>query len=123
MLNGYQTALLILRAHEAYEAESGRSLTRFRLSRKSLRRIGGRTNLRDAFVESVKDELVEFGWALLEVSDQFALLRLDRVDTWQRIAGGRISAEIDRALDNPDAFDFETLDTRFRPQADAGADD
>lgn len=123
MITSYQTALLILRAHEAYEAESDRALTRFRLNRKTMRKLSGRTNLRDAFIDDVREELIEFGWSMFPVGDQYALLRLDRVDSWQRIAAGRISAELTQAISSPDAFDFDALEQRFWPSADEEVDD
>lgn len=123
-LTAYQTALLILRAREAYEDEAGRALSRFRLSRKTMRRLSGRErNIREAFVDEVKEELIEFGWALFPVGDQFALLRLDRVDTWQRIAAARIAAEVRQAVRNPDEFDWGALEERFAPQEDEESDD
>ena len=88
-----------------------------------MRRLSGRTNLRDAFIDDVREELIEFGWALFPVGDQYALLRLDRVDSWQRIAAGRIAAELNQAVHGPDRFDFDALEARFWPEADQEADD
>lgn len=123
MITSYQAALLILRAHEAYQAESDRALTRFRLSRKTMRRLSGRTNLRDAFIDDVKEEMIEFGWAMFPVGDQYALLKLDRVDSWQRIAAGRIASELRNAIESPDSFDFDSLEDRFLARVDDEVDD
>jgi hypothetical protein len=78
-----------------------------------MRKLSGRTNLRDAFIDDVKEAMIEFGWAMFPVGDQYALLKLDRVESWQRIAAGRISSELKMAVKSPEDFDFDALEDRF----------
>lgn len=117
-----QTALLILVAHEAYEKDRDRSISRFRLGRNTLRRLAGRTRAREAFIECVKDELLDFGWVMFDVSDQFGLLRIDRVDTWQRIAGKRIAEQVAEAHADPQRY-FDALEKQFMPEPDEESGD
>jgi hypothetical protein len=65
-LSAFETALMLLKMLNAYEGESGRELSRFRVSRKTLRFVAGRDQLRDAFADEVGERLRGLGWVFFE---------------------------------------------------------
>lgn len=113
-LTAYEAALMILKMRRAYEGESGRELTRFRMSRKTLRLVAGRERVRDALVDELDEALRELGWLLFENGDHYCVLKIDRTDSWQRIASKRIRDELKRAQDPKGKFDFDALAKTLR---------
>lgn len=62
-------------------------------------RVSGREILREAFVQKVRDEMGDLGWALIEISDGFAIANIDVLSGWTLIASKRIGDEIRSAKD------------------------
>ena len=87
------TAYLIAR----YEDDKERRISRFRLSRDSLRRMAQRTVLRDAFIEDWREALASIhGWLAFPRGEEFGLLRDDAIDGWVRIGTKRVQSERSR---------------------------
>lgn len=108
-LDPYQAALFVLKTLRSYEDESGRQLSRFRISRRTLRIIAGRTHLREAFVAEVADNLRDLGWLMFESGDHYCFIRSARVDKWQRIAAKRIRDDLAEAQNSSREYDFDAL--------------
>jgi hypothetical protein len=80
------TAFLI---HD-YEASKGKPVTRFRLSRDSVRKNGQQENLREAYIADWKEALSsQFGWVAFEVGEEFALIRGSLVKGWVKLGAKR----------------------------------
>lgn len=105
-----ETAILLLLLRRRREEETGKALSRFRISRSTMRRVSGRHNLRDSFVHEVDLALRERGWALLPVSDNYGLVRLDVVGGWVRVSAKRIANDIEQAHNPKAEFDFDAVD-------------
>jgi hypothetical protein len=87
----------VLTVHLAYRYadEKHTNLTRFRVSNRSLRKIAGRSHLREAFLEEWAAALAEMGWMVIWHGDNNALIRTAAIDGWARISSKRIAADLD----------------------------
>jgi hypothetical protein len=81
----YETAALVLHLLKTYDDEKNKNSTRFRISRRSLRRISLRARLEDAFVDELFSELAGLGWAAFPIDDNIALVANTTVEDWPRI--------------------------------------
>jgi hypothetical protein len=60
---------------EIYEEKfGGKNRGRFKVSRSHFRRLGGRKNLRDAFIDEVAEECLELGYILIPTGDTIAII-------------------------------------------------
>ena len=60
---------------EIYEEKfGGKSRGRFQISRSTFRRLAGRKNLRDSYIEEVADECLELGYVLVPLGDIIAII-------------------------------------------------
>ena len=83
--------LLILNAY-LYADEKSKEISRYRFTKASLKRISNRQNLRQAFVEELREEFLELGWLLIVRDADYAILNLDKTDTWVRLNSQRLSS-------------------------------
>jgi hypothetical protein len=90
-----ECALLVLRLVQAKAHESGRVVTRARLSEITLRNLWVRSRITDDFVAGVQEILIHGGWALFWVGTSYAIVKLDVIDGWPRISSKRLEAEIE----------------------------
>jgi hypothetical protein len=88
-----EAALMTIFLVHRYELEKGKEVTRFRLSRNSVRLLGLRANLRDAFAEEWRDALAEWGWVAFPRGEEFGLVRSPVMDGWVRLGTKRIRDE------------------------------
>lgn len=92
LLSAEETALVTAYLIHGYEQEKGKELTRFRLSRDSVRLLGLRANLRDAFAEEWRDALAsEWGWIAFPRGEEFGLIRSSAISGWVRLGTKRLS--------------------------------
>lgn len=83
--------LMILNAHE-YSEEKGKELSRFRITRNSIRRISGWDRLSTLFMHELTQAMAEYGWFLLEFNDtELAAIQIDKVGSWVRLGSSRVS--------------------------------
>ncbi len=122
-LTAHQTALMILRLHQTHGEDSGRDLSRFRISRRTLTLISGRAQLRQSHIDETGYALRDFGWVMFEHGEHLCLLRMDRIDNWQRVASKRIRREVHQATNPDEAFDFEALERSLNVPDDTAEDD
>ena len=87
------TAILIAR----YEQERGKTITRLRLARATVRGMANRTKLHETLVMDWIDKLArDYGWATFEIDDEFILIRIITTRQWTRIAAyKRLKAIVD----------------------------
>jgi len=61
---------------EIYEKRfGGKARGRFQISRTAFRKLAGRTNLRDAFIDEVSEQALELGYILISVGDYIAVIK------------------------------------------------
>ena len=80
---------------EIYEEKfGGKKRGRFQLSRSQFRRLGGRKNLRDAFIEEVADECLELGYILIIIEDIIAVIEENVVLNYRSVPKSIINSYI-----------------------------
>jgi hypothetical protein len=84
------TAMLILINAKLYEREREKEISRYRFSLQSLRRISGRRAIRDRFVSELDDELAELGWHLIQLGNEFAVMELEKLESWVKLSSKRL---------------------------------
>lgn len=94
LISASATAHLLILMIERYGKEKGKNIRRARFSRKTILKVSGRENLREAFLAEVNNELVDLGWVLLSISEGFAIMGIASADSWTLIASTRIADEI-----------------------------
>jgi hypothetical protein len=92
-----ELAVLVTILIQRYAKERGRDVSRFRLSRNSLRRLAIRDQLRDALVEDWVDVMaMEYGWLVFRHADEFLLQKAENTRTWTKISSKRCDDVIRR---------------------------
>ncbi|HCT39770.1 MAG TPA: hypothetical protein DF427_01040 [Moraxellaceae bacterium] len=104
------TAQLLLINAKLYEKEREKEITRLRISVDTLRRISGRTAIREKFKEDLEEELLELGWIFIQLDNEFAIMEKKRLQTWVRLSSKRLK---DQGLLSLDSDCSETVQARF----------
>ncbi len=90
-----ECALLVLRMLQAKVDDSGRAVTRARLSEVTLRKLWVRSGLTNDLLSDIQEILIHGGWALFWAGTSYAIIKLDAVEAWGRISSKRLEAEIE----------------------------
>jgi hypothetical protein len=120
-----ELALLVVLLVQRYAKERSKEISRFRLSRGSLRRLAIRKRLRDALVDDWQDIMaLEHGWLVFVDSEDFVLIQAESAKTWTKIATKRCDDLITR-LRAGDATAIQDADNEIEPtpEPDEGEDD
>ena len=92
-----EVAVLTILLVQRYAKDRKREVNRFRLSKDSLRLLGIRTRLRDAFIEAWTDVLHDqFDWLVFCSESEFCLVKKDVAATWTRIGSKRLKDIINK---------------------------
>ncbi len=93
--SAYETALLLVLNALHYGEEKKRTVSRFRVGSGIIRRLSRRTNLREAFLDSIREELNELGWAMAVLPDgeNFAIFQGDMAEKWAGLGIKRLKEE------------------------------
>ncbi|MBY0337194.1 MAG: hypothetical protein K2X11_11310 [Acetobacteraceae bacterium] len=119
-LTAEETALFTAYLIHTYEEEKGKKTSRCRLSRRTVRLLSLRTNLRDAFIKDWIDALAsDWGWLAFEFGEEFALIRSKSVEDWTRLSSKRVS-DTRKSLAQGNLM---TLDMMFRVLSQEVPDD
>jgi hypothetical protein len=89
-----ECAMLLLRLIEAKHTETGKDVTRTRLSEATLRKLWCRSRITTEFVHEVQEWLFMAGWVLFFAGSTYAMINLRVVDAWMRISAKRMAKEI-----------------------------
>lgn len=96
-LTAEEAALLTAYLIHLYETEKSKEVSRFRLSRDSVRRLGLRSNLREAFTAEWAEAMAsDWGWIAFPHREEFGLIRISSVSGWVRIGTKRLSEDLGR---------------------------
>ena len=114
-----ECAMLLLQLIEAKHAETGKDVTRTRLSEATLRKLWCRSRLTAEFVHGVQEWLFMAGWVLFFAGSTYAMINVRVVDGWMRISAKRLAKEIAEVQRGKDVFTkFEHLLLRKEERAD-----
>jgi len=119
--NARSAALLLLRLIEAKETKKSSSVSRFRVSDITLRRLWNRYRIEGAFVTEVSEVLLDAGWALFFTGRHYAMIKTDMVEGWVRLSSKGISEELVQV--RAGAYDFKDLERLIPSPAVDGDED
>jgi hypothetical protein len=93
--SAYAVALLTALNIKKYSDEKSKGISRFRMSRQTLRALSKRQLFRHTFLGEYEEHLSVLGWLFFEMPDgSYAFLETVSVDSWTKIASTRVSKEI-----------------------------
>lgn len=84
------TAQLLVINAKLYEEERQRQITRYRFSINTLRMISNRRAIRDTFLSELDNELAELNWLYFRLGAEFAIISLDKADSWVKLSAKRL---------------------------------
>jgi hypothetical protein len=103
-----EAALLVLHVLRTKEVETGREVTRARLTEITLRRLWARTRISNEFLLEVQEYLLHAGWALFWAGSSYAVILISSVEGWARISSKRINEDLAKVSNGK--FNFELLE-------------
>ena len=103
-----ECAMLTLRLIDAKCTETGKKVTRTRLSEATLRKLWCRSRLTTEFVHEVQEWLFMAGWVLFFAGSTYAMINGDVVEGWMRISAKRLFTDV--AAVRHGQFDFADLE-------------
>jgi hypothetical protein len=92
----HECVLLLLRLIQAKGEESGRAVTRARLTEATLRHLWIRSRITDDLLGDVQEILAHAGWTLFWTGSSYAIAMLDAINGWARISAKRLEAELEQ---------------------------
>jgi len=125
MANPYQPnprelAQLVALLIQRYSAERGKEVSRFRLARRTLRKIAARPALRDPLIDKWTNlMLAEQGWLVFADAEDFLLLKSEAPKGWTKVATKRIDDLLGR-LATGDRTAIKDLRNELKPLAANG---
>ncbi|WP_312925306.1 hypothetical protein [Atlantibacter hermannii] len=98
-----QTAKLLVLNAKLYENEKQKPVTRYKISKNTLRNISGRKTIRPAFIAEVEYELTELGWMLIENhEDELCFMIMATTGSWAKLSSKRLT---DLIMSDSEAID------------------
>jgi len=98
--NPSEIATLVALLIQRYSAHRGKPVTRFRLARRTLRKMAGRPKLRDQLVDKWLEFMAtEHGWLVYSGSEEFLLIKSGSAKSWTKIAAKRVEDLLKRLAD------------------------
>jgi len=87
------TAKLIILNLDEYAREKSKVITRYKISKETMRRISNRFNIHPGFIREVGNSLGELGWVLIESNDDhYCFLKQDAMNNWAKLTAKRIKS-------------------------------
>jgi hypothetical protein len=111
-----QTAVLLIGLLRRVGGKRGAG-TRWRISRKTLRRLAGRSRLHESIIESILERLLCFGFSMWPLDDtHFAIAETAIFDSWPLIScRDRLDEEF-MAMKKGEVSKFEELIAKIRDE-------
>ncbi|MEJ5075777.1 hypothetical protein [Erwinia sp. MYb535] len=103
-ISAMQTAkLIILNAH-FYGEEKERPISRYKISRNTLRIISDRAALRDSFIIELEHAMAELGWLFVQNNDdECCFMVMTTTGNWAKLSSKRLTSFIK----DPETIDDE----------------
>lgn len=110
-LSAIHTAkLIVLNAH-FYGLEKEKNITRYKISKNTLRVMSGRSSIRVSFLSELDYELAELGWMLIENhDDDLCFMLMSTTGNWAKLSSRRLNTLIDEGADSIDESYDENIE-------------
>lgn len=94
-ISAEHTAKALLINLAEYCETKRKDVSRFRISRDSLKRASNRKTLRESFVTEVIDEMAQLGWSAIDIGtmesdNELAFIQTSKIEVWPRLGVHRI---------------------------------
>ncbi|EPK3405894.1 hypothetical protein JAG57_002608 [Proteus mirabilis] len=88
--------LIVLNAF-LYATEKGKSITRYKVSNSTLRKMSHRNSLRESFLVEVDNELSELGWTMIRNNnDENCFMVMSATDNWPKLSSKRLNTILEQ---------------------------
>lgn len=102
-LSAHHTAKLLILNAFFYEKEKSKPVTRYKISKNTLRTISGRSTIRATFLEEIEYELSELGWVMIENhDDELCFMIMSTTGSWAKLSSKRLNNIINKGEDEID---------------------
>jgi len=102
-LSASHTAKLIVLNAYFYGLEKDKHISRYKISKNTLRAMSGRSSIRASFLSELDYELAELGWMLVENhDDDLCFMVMATTGNWAKLSSRRLSTLIDEGADSID---------------------
>lgn len=129
-ISAEHTAKALLINLALYCGEKGKDLSRFRISRASIKLSANRLTLRESFLYDVIDEMAQLGWSCIAPGtmandSDLAFIQTDKIDVWPKLGSGRVRSLVRRSIRLSEVQDFidEEYDRHYPEQEGHWASD
>ncbi|MDU0994440.1 MAG: hypothetical protein E7A54_15890 [Morganella morganii] len=96
-LSALSVAKLIILNAFLYATEKDKSITRYKISNTTLRKMSLRNSLRERFLDEVKDELADLGWIMVRNNnDENCFMVMDATENWPKLSAKRLSTILEQ---------------------------
>jgi hypothetical protein len=103
-----EAALVVLHLLRTKALETGKEVTRARLTEITLRRLWARTRISNELISEVQEYLLHAGWVLFWAGSSYAVIQVSSVEGWARLSSKRINEDLAEITSGK--FDFDRLE-------------
>lgn len=90
-LSAAATAKMIILNGYYYGDEKEKSITRYKMSKATLRNLSGRQKIHDSFLAEVEYELAEEGWTfMVNNDDECCFMVMSTMNNWPKLSSKRV---------------------------------
>lgn len=90
-LSAAATAKMIILNGHYYGDEKEKSITRYKMSKATLRHLSGRQKIHDSFLAEVEYELAEEGWIfMINNDDECCFMVMSTMNNWPKLSSKRV---------------------------------
>ncbi|ORL52840.1 hypothetical protein B7H18_05030 [Pseudomonas putida] len=125
LISAQHTAKAILINLSIYSEIKGKEISRFRISRDSLKRASNRKALRESFVADVIDHLAQLNWSCVDrgtmaSNNELAFIQTPKIEAWPRLGVSRVLKLVraKRPLDDVESAIDEEYEEHYPEQED-----
>jgi len=86
-------------------AQSQQSITRYRLSELTLKRLWQRNRVTDDLLKEVQEWLARADWTIFYAGGMYAIVRIDAIENWDRLSSKKLANELRQVANG--TFDYE----------------
>lgn len=94
LLSGRQGAIVLLHVFALRDQKRRKPMTRANLSAPTLRRLWGRPQLKEEFLQDVTEWMLVAGWAFFNAGSTYAAVRISAVANWPSVASKSVKSEL-----------------------------
>jgi hypothetical protein len=115
----YMLAIFVSYLWLDFEKAHSRTISRFRIAIKTLRKLSKRSRISEEFMAEIIDELGNMGWSAFVFGEFLAVVASDVVEKWPRASDVRAGDELE-TVENESSPEFKAIATAVEKRAKKG---